>query len=213
MEKTDPHHLELPASGAATSGGRPPLRGWTIAGIWAGRALAVITVAAVVTSWLTHPWWAAQGWDPKGYPRNWLPNVTLGLVLLTAIFSQWICGLAVAPQSSWRDGDELVAETVIGRRRIRLPRALIIRFRVLGRSGTTFGAFVVDRRCRILVLAGLFSVGGPSRIDRLAGRRTTDGLLRAGGEYLLGLLWLLLTCAGVLVLVGFAAWAIGMLPV
>lgn len=212
MEKTDPHHSELPASAAATSLGRPPLPGWTIAGIWAGRALVVVTVAAVVTSWLTHPWWTAQGWDPKGYPRSWLPNVTLGLLLFTALFGQWICGLAASPQSSWRDGDELVARTVIGRRRIRLPRALIIRFRVLGRSGTTYGAFVVDRRCRLLVLAGLFSVGGRSRIDRLVGPRTTDGLLRAGGEYLLGLLWLLLTCAGVLVLVGFAAWAIGMLP-
>ncbi|HEV7183864.1 MAG TPA: hypothetical protein VGN33_05160 [Leifsonia sp.] len=212
MEKTDPRRPEQLSSRAGKSGNRPRLPGWTLAGMWAGRALVVITVAAVVTSWLTHPSWAAEGWEPKGYPRSWVPNVTLVLVLATGIFGQWLCGLAASPNAAWRDGDELMAETVAGRRRIRLPGALVITFRVLGRTGTTQGAFLIDRRFRVLVLVGPFSVGGRPKIDRLVGRRVPDGYLRAGGEYLVGLLWILLTCAAAFVLIAFAAWMIGMIP-
>lgn len=209
MEKADPSRADQPEPSAKASAGRR-LSAWGLVVVWGGRALVFITVGAVLASWLTHPWWAAEGWDPKGFPRSWVPNVTLGLVLVSSLFAQWLCGLAAPPSAAWRKGDYLMADSVIGRRRIWVPNALVIPFRVPGRGGTAHGAFVIGRGLRLLVLLSPVATGGRSRIERLVGRRVPDTRVRSVVEYLVGFLWLLLTIAFVFVLIGLVGWWIGM---
>lgn len=208
MEKADPSRADQPeASTTEPRDGRLSL--WGVVLVWAGRALVLLTLAAVVASRLTYPSWAAEGWDSKGEPRSWLPNATLGLVLVAALCGQWLCGLAAPPSAAWREGDDLIATTVVGRRRIRVPGARVVRFRVPGRGGPTHGVFLI-RGLRVLILLGSSSDGIRSQIDRLVGQRVPDTLGRVGIEYLLGFLWLLLTSAVVLVLLGLTTWWIGM---
>lgn len=208
MEKADPSRADQPdASTSEPRDGHLSLLGVVL--VWAGRVLILITLAAVVASRLTYPSWAAEGWDSKGEPRSWLPNATLGLVLVAALFGPWLCGLAATPSAARREGDDLIATTVIGRRRIRVPGARVVRFRVLGRGGAVHGAFLT-RGFRVLVLLGSSSDGVRSQIDRLVGRRVPVTVGRVVMEYLVGFLWLLLTSAVVLVLLGLTTWWIGM---
>lgn len=212
MENADQTRAEHIASPTEAPWRGRRLSGWGLVAVWAGRALVVATVVAVVASRLTHPAWAAEGWDSKGEPRDWLPNLTLVLVLVTAILGQWLCGLTTPPSAAWREGDELVADTVVWRRRFRVPGSLVVRFRAPGRGGTCHGAFVVGRGLRVLVLLSPTALGGRPKIDSLVGRRVPDTSGRAFVEYLVGILWLLITCAAVLVLIGLAVWWIGMFP-
>lgn len=212
MENADPTRADqiAPATDTPPRGRR--LSGFGLVAVWAGRALVVATVAAVVASRLTRPTWAAEGWDSNGQPRYWLPNLAFVLVLVAGLLGQWLCGLAVSPGAAWREGDELVAATLVWRRRIRVPGALVVRFRAPGKGGTVHGAFVIGRGLRVLVLLSPFAVGGRSTIDRLVGRRVPETRGRAAVDYLVGFLWLLLTVAAVFVLLGLTVLWIGMFP-
>ena len=212
MENADQTRAEYIASPTETPRHDRRLSGWGLVAVWAGRALIVATVVAVVASRLTYPAWAAEGWDSKGEPRSWLPNLTLGLVLVTAILGQWLCGLTTPPSAAWREDDELVADTVVWRRRVRTPGALVVRFRAPGRGGTCHGALVIGRGLRVLVLLSPTALGGRSRIDSLVGRRAPDTSGRAFVEYLVGILWLLLNGVAAFALIVLAVWWIGMFP-
>lgn len=212
MDTADPTRADHIASPAETPGRGRRLSGWGLVLLWAGRAFVLITVTAVVASRLTRPSWAAEGWDSKGEPRDWLPNLTFGLVFVTALLGQWLFGLAAPPRAAWREGDDLVADTVLGRRRIRMPTALVVRFRAPVRGGAVDGAFLIGRGLRILVLLSPIALRGRSQIGRLVGRPTAETPGRVRVEYLVGFLWLLLTVAAVFVLVGLAVWWVGMFP-
>ncbi|MCI0155105.1 hypothetical protein KNO15_00110 [Leifsonia shinshuensis] len=194
------------------SSGRRRLTVSRLVMVWGGRALILVTVAAAVATWLTHASWAAEGWDSNGVPRSWVPNAALVLVLATALSSQWLCGLTAPPSAAWRDGDDLVADTVIGRRRIRLSGALVVPFRALGNGGSVHGAILIGHGLRVLVLLSPVATDNRSAVARLVGRRVPATRGRVGIEYLIGFLWLIVTVVGVFVFLGLACWWMGMFP-
>jgi hypothetical protein len=209
METTEPHRSNQRADGSGTSNGHPTPPRWLGATLWLGRVLLVVTVLAMLVSRLTRPWWISEGLDANGFAISWLPNVTLILVMATTILGQWLCGLATSPEAAWREGDVLVASTVVGRRRVLVPGSLVLPFRVFGRGGTVHGALLIDRRMRPLVLVGPISVGGRSRIDHLIGRASRGGFLHAFLEYFAGTVWLILVCFVAFLMFGLAGWFTG----
>jgi len=197
---TPPRHRDdsvLPARGAQ----RPTP--WLTVARWAGRLLLVVTVLAVVLTRATRAEWTAQGYDADGFPVSWVPNTTLLLVLVVGIAWQWVCGLAASPDACWRDGDTLVAPTVFGDRRILVPGALVLPFRLLDQTGVVHGGLVIDRRLHVVALVPALWSGGRGRLDRLTGRRADGTFLRAVGEYALGFVWLLSVVVVVLGLMAF----------
>jgi hypothetical protein len=189
--------------------GRTATPWWLGPALWSGRALLILTVTIVFVTWLSRPQWITQGVGANGYPNSGLPTVALILVLAATLFGPWLCGLATSPEAAWREGDILAAATVLGRRRVSVPGAFILWFRVPGRTGTSHAALLVDRRLRPLLLFGPMATNGRSRIDRLVGRRAKGGFVSAGLEYLLGIVWLLTSVAVVFLLLGVTGSLIG----
>lgn len=207
-------HIDEPVRGrhratdVATSPVAPKISGWLVPALWGGRVLVLTTAAVVLVSRATREWWMSQGLDAGGYPRSWLPNLTLILTLVVGLFGQWLCGLAVSPEVAWREGDEVVAHSVVGRRRVTVAGALIVQFRILSRQGTGYGALLIDRRVRALVLLDPFATGD-ARVGRLLGSAARGGFARACVEYLVGLVWLAVVIASVFALLGLVLWVIG----
>lgn len=190
---------------------RPALSDLFHLGLWGARGLILLTVVVIALSLLCRPVWELQGYDEHGFPRNAVPNIAVALVFICGICGPWLSGLAASPTGAWRNGDTLFAITVLGRRRVQTAGAHVVPLRVPGRGGTTCGAFILDRRLRPLVLLEPFSDSGPSRIDRLVGRRATRGAARIALEYLYGLVFLCAAVVITFVLCGLAAWWIGVI--
>ena len=165
---------------------------WTRVGLWSARVGLVLAVVAIVLAVVTRPSWSSQGFDADGYPRAALPDVALASALVLGIGWPWFSGLAASTRSVHRDGDELVATTVYGRRRVRSAGATSVRFRMLTNVGTVHGALLVDRRLRPLVVLDPIGAGGASRLQALLGPGS-GRIARVVLEHLFGLVWLLVT--------------------
>ncbi|MET3637336.1 hypothetical protein [Curtobacterium oceanosedimentum] len=146
------------------------------------------------TSFALGPTWVRVGlWVTRG--------AALLCALVFGIGWQWFAGLAAPSATVRRVGDDLRALTVLGPRCVRLPRAFIVRFRIWSGVGTTHGLFVLDRRCRALVV---LSPVGPADTGRTRALvpAAEDSLWRAACKHLLGLGRLLATVVVVFVLGG-----------
>ncbi|TDN44648.1 hypothetical protein EDF64_10450 [Curtobacterium flaccumfaciens] len=172
--------------------------------LWSGRALLVVTAVAVVSAIATRGEWARLGVDADGFPVAWLPNGAVVVVLITGVFWPWLLGIAAPPGACWREGDVIVAPTVLGQRRVRVSRALVLPYRGFTQLGTVHGAVVLTGAASVLVLLGPIETGGRSQVDAVIGRAGPTRFHRVLGEWGLGALMLLLWLAGVFVLVGAA---------
>lgn len=173
---------------------------WTRVGLWSARVGLVLAVVVIVLAVVTRPSWSSQGFDADGYPRAVLPDVALVSALVLGIGWPWFSGLAASTRSVHRDGDEFVAVTVYGRRRVRSAGAMLVRFRVLSNVGTVHGALLVDRRRRPLVVLDPIGAGGASRTQALLGDGS-GAIGRVVLEHVLGFVWLLATVVVVMALV------------
>lgn len=203
----DPTTTPAPRHRATDDGEPPPRRGrppLLRVVLWSGRALLVVTAVAVVAAIATRDEWARLGVDADGFPVAWLPDVAVVLVLVTGIFGPWLVGIAAPPDTCWREGDDIIAPTVLGQRRVRVARALYLPFRGFTQQGTVHGAVVLTRAATVLVLLGPIETGGRSEVDALIGRPSPTRFHRVLGEWALGALVLLLWLAGVFLLVGAA---------
>lgn len=174
---------------------------WVRVGLWVTRGAVVVMVLVIVLAVVDRPGWERLGFDQDGFPRAALPNAALLCALVLGIGWQWFAGLAAPSATVRRDGDDLRALTVLGPRCVRLPRAFIVRFRIWSGVGTTHGLFVLDRRCRALVVLSPFGPADTGRTRALV-PAAEDSLWRAACEHLLGLGWLLATVVVVFVLGG-----------
>ncbi|WP_144765910.1 hypothetical protein [Curtobacterium sp. 9128] len=191
----------LRASRPSSADGSTP---WLRVALWAGRGILLLAAVALVVTLLTRPRWTADGFDADGFAISWIPNVTMVVLVVVGLLWHWLFGLSTSPRASWRDGDDIVALTVLGRRRLHLPAACTVRFRIMTNVGTSHGVVLVDRRLRPLVLLDPFSSGLAGRLDRLTDNRhraTAGGIVL---EHLLGFAWLLTSVIAVFVLLGLA---------
>jgi hypothetical protein len=173
---------------------------WTRIGLWSARVGLVLAVVVIVLAVVTRPSWSSQGFDADGYPLAVLPDVALVCALVLGVGWPWFSGIAASTRSVHRDGDELVAVTVYGRRRVRSAGATSVRFRMLTNVGTVHGALLVDRRLRPLVVLDPIGAGGASRLQALLGHGS-ERIARVVLEHLFGLAWLLVTAVVVVALV------------
>jgi len=150
--------------------------------LWSGRALLVVTAVDIVTAIATRPAWNRLGVDADGFPAASAPDVSVVPVLITGIFGPWLVGIAAPPDACWREGDVIVAPTVLGQRRVRVSRALVLPFRGFTEQGTVHGAVVLTRGGSVLVLLGPIETGGRSQVDALIGRPSPTRFRRVLGE-------------------------------
>lgn len=196
-----PRHRATDVDEAPPRRGRSPLLRVVL---WSGRLLLVVTAVAVVTAIATRHEWERLGVDADGFPVAWLPDVAVVLVLVTGILGPWLVGIAPPPDACWREGDGIVAPTVLGQRRVRVSRALVLPFHGFTQQGTVHGAVVLTRAASVLVLLGPIATGGRSQVDALIGRPSPTRFHRVLGEWVLGAFLLLLWLAGVFLLLGAA---------
>lgn len=184
---------------------------WLRSAIWTGRGLLVLTATGLVVTRLTRDQWVTDGFDVDGFPINWLPNVALVLVLVVGILWQWLFGMAASPAASWREGDQIVALTVLGRRRLRVQGARVLRFRLWSALGTVHGAILLDRRFHPLVLVDPIRTGFAGTLDHLTDTHSASSVGRSVLEYFAGFAWLLTTVIVVVALVASADLLTGVL--
>ncbi|MGN8048319.1 hypothetical protein ACTJKO_01420 [Curtobacterium sp. 22159] len=191
------HAADAPADAPKTFGLREP---WARAGLWTVRGALVLVVLVIVLAVVDRPAWERFGYDDDGFPRAALPNAALFCAFVLGIGWQWFTGLATPSSMVRRDGDDLRAVTLIGPRRVRVPGALLVRFRVWTNVGTVHGMIVVDRRCRALVVGSPVGTGDTGRTRALV-PAPADSFRRALVEHILGIGWLLSTVVAVFVLI------------
>ncbi|MBT2503173.1 hypothetical protein [Curtobacterium sp. ISL-83] len=197
------HRATGPGVPPATPGASPLLS----IGLWAGRGLLPVAAVAVAWTALTTDQWTRQGFDGDGSPIAWLPNAALVLTMAVGVGWPWLLGLAAPPDACWRDGERLVARTVLGRRRVDLRGARVVPFRMFGRAESVHGTLVLGRRS-LVVLLGPVAEGRRTRIDHLLGLTERDRFRQVLVEWLLGILF------GAAHLGGFAiVFLAGSLPV
>ena len=176
--------------------------------LWAGRLFVLSAVAFVIVAHLGRASWASEPWTRDGFPTSWVPNVAVALALVVAILSPWLSGLATSPHAVWREADDLVARTVIGRRRVSMRGAHVFQLRIPSQSDTVRGALIIDRRFRPLILLSPFASGGPS-LEDLVGRAATGGYLRICAEYLMGGIFLMSTAGTAFTFIGVVGALVG----
>jgi hypothetical protein len=189
---------------------RPVLPSGSVVGIWAGRLFVLIAAIVVAAALLQHSAWSDSGAGADRIAPSPLASIAFILVLFAGILSPWLSGIAASPQASWREGKLLVSETVVGRRRILIPDARVMGFRVLTYSGVVRGALLIDRRHRVLVLLGPLATEKSAAIIRLVELRTPKDWRRIAAEHLVGLLGVVVVCVATFALLGLACWAMGL---
>jgi hypothetical protein len=193
LDNAEPRHRAESSAGVPVPSHPFVTTPWFRSAIWTGRGLLVLTAIGLVVTRLTRDHWVTDGYDVNGFPISWLPNAVLVLVLVVGILWQWLFRLAASPAASWREGDQIVALTVLGRRRVRVQGARVLRFRLWSTLGTIHGAILLDRRLHPLVLVDPIRTGFAGTLDHLTETHSASSVGRFVLEYFAGFAWLLTT--------------------
>ncbi len=120
-------------------------------GVMGGRALLMVTAAAVLFARLSRSTWLTTPVD-AGVPDHWIPHSTLGVAFVFGLFAPVLLLPVGALSRAREDGSCLTVPTVLGRRTADLNEVHATHVLVPGR-GEGLDLMVLRDRWRVVVVA------------------------------------------------------------